>query len=46
MAKNTIKVLENDKTLMQFKTNAKQHSRQFGLKNVLTVYETIYKSCS
>ncbi len=46
MAKNTIEVLGNDETLVEFKANAKQHSRQFGLKNVLTIYEAIYKSCS
>ena len=45
MAKNAIQVLGNDKTLITFKENAKEQSTQFGLKNVLSTYEAIYKSC-
>lgn len=46
MAKNTLTILEDDKTLERFKSNAKEHTKQFSLKNILPVYEDIYKSCA
>lgn len=45
MAKNTLAILKDDETLNLFKKNAKEHTRQFSLKNILPVYEDIYKSC-
>ena len=44
MAKNALKILENDAILQEFKRNAKEHTKQFSLKNILPVYEDIYKS--
>ncbi|MFY0604456.1 MAG: N-acetyl-alpha-D-glucosaminyl L-malate synthase BshA [Flavobacteriaceae bacterium] len=46
MAKNTLAILKDDATLHQFKANAKEHTKQFSLKNILPVYEDIYKSCT
>lgn len=46
MAKNTLAILEDDETLARFKSNAKEHTKQFSLKNILPVYEDIYKSCA
>ncbi|NVJ88220.1 MAG: N-acetyl-alpha-D-glucosaminyl L-malate synthase BshA [Flavobacteriaceae bacterium] len=45
MAKNAISILKEDATLEQFKSNAKAHTQQFSLQNILPVYEDIYKSC-
>jgi N-acetyl-alpha-D-glucosaminyl L-malate synthase BshA len=45
MAKNTLSILKDDATLLQFKQNAKEHTKQFALENILPVYEDIYKSC-
>lgn len=45
MAKNAILILKDDETLLQFKQSAKQHTKQFALKNILPFYEAIYKSC-
>jgi len=45
MAKNAISILKDDETLLQFKQNAKEHTKQFALKNILPFYETIYRSC-
>jgi len=44
MAANTFKILENDASLLQFKANAKQHTKQFSLETILPVYEDIYSS--
>ena len=44
MAKNTLKIIEDDSTLQRFKEDAKEHTKQFSLKNILPVYEDIYKS--
>lgn len=46
MAKNTLAILKDDETLHQFKESAKEHTKQFSLKNILPVYEDIYKSCA
>ena len=44
MAKNALKILKDDAVLQEFKRNAKEHTKQFSLKNILPVYEDIYKS--
>ena len=44
MAKNAISILKDDTTLSRFKTNAKKHTKQFCLENILPVYEEIYSS--
>ena len=46
MAKNALTILKDDETLASFKANAKAHTKQFSLKNILPVYEDIYKSCA
>jgi glycosyltransferase involved in cell wall biosynthesis len=46
MAENALKILKDDATLEQFKSNAQAHAKQFSLKNILPVYEDIYTSCS
>ena len=45
MSKNAISILKDDETLLQFKQNAKEHTKQFTLKNILPYYEAIYNSC-
>ena len=45
MAKNTLLILKEEATLLTFKQNAKEHTKQFALENILPVYEEIYKSC-
>lgn len=44
MAKNTLIILKDDATLLQFKKNAKEHARKFSIKSILPVYEAIYAS--
>lgn len=44
MAKNVLKIVKDDATLLQFKQNAKEHTKQFSIKNILPVYEEIYES--
>ena len=44
MAKNALAILKDDETLMRFKKNAKEHTKQFSLENILPVYEDIYSS--
>ena len=44
MAKNVLKIVKDEATLFQFKENAKAHTKQFSLKNILPVYEEIYES--
>ncbi|TYP99086.1 N-acetyl-alpha-D-glucosaminyl L-malate synthase BshA [Tenacibaculum adriaticum] len=46
MAKNAIYLLKSDVVLNQFKQNAKEHTKQFSLENILPAYEDIYKSCT
>jgi len=43
MARNAIKILENEETLMDFKSNAKTIAKKFDIKNVVTLYENLYK---
>ena len=45
MAKNAISIVKDDEILKKFKQNAKNHTKQFSLENILPVYEDIYKSC-
>ena len=44
MARNAISILKDDSTLLRFKLNAKDHTKQFSLENILPVYENIYSS--
>lgn len=44
MAKNVLKILENDASLLKFKQKAKEHAKLFSLSNILPVYEDIYSS--
>ena len=44
MAANALKIVKDAATLQQFKTNAKEHTKQFSLKNILPIYEDIYES--
>lgn len=44
MANNTLNILESDENLALFKKNAKSHTNQFSLANILPVYEEIYNS--
>ncbi|WP_347174982.1 N-acetyl-alpha-D-glucosaminyl L-malate synthase BshA [Polaribacter uvawellassae] len=44
MAKNVLKIIKDDATLLQFKQNAKAHTKKFSIKNILPVYEDIYES--
>ncbi len=46
MAMNALTILRDETTLATFKANAKEHTKQFSLKNILPVYEDIYKSCA
>jgi glycosyltransferase involved in cell wall biosynthesis len=44
MANNALNILESDENLAMFKKNAKEHTYQFSLENILPVYEAIYNS--
>lgn len=44
MSKNAIKILADDKTLKEFKQNARTQSRLFSLERILPIYEDIYNS--
>lgn len=46
MATNAMTILKNDESLTEFKARAKEHAKRFSLKNILPVYEDIYKSCT
>jgi N-acetyl-alpha-D-glucosaminyl L-malate synthase BshA len=43
MAQNAIKILENERTLLEFKNNASTTAKQFDIKNIVTLYENLYK---
>lgn len=43
MAENAIKILENDSILKEFKSNALKVAQQFDIKNILPLYEEVYK---
>lgn len=42
MAEKSIHILKNDKTLNEFKVNAKKQSEHFSLENILPQYENLY----
>jgi N-acetyl-alpha-D-glucosaminyl L-malate synthase BshA len=42
MAKNAIKILENDTVLNEFRANALSVAQQFDIKNILPLYEELY----
>ena len=44
MSKNAVSILKDDAILLRFKANAKKHTKQFCLENILPVYEEIYCS--
>jgi N-acetyl-alpha-D-glucosaminyl L-malate synthase BshA len=43
MAQNALKILENDKTLSEFKERALSIAQQFDIKNILQMYEDLYQ---
>ena len=43
MSQNAIRILENEDTLLEFKNNATSTAKQFDIKNVVTLYENLYK---
>ncbi len=44
MANNTLKILESDQTLEEFKTGAYQQAQKFDIHTILPVYEKLYNS--
>ena len=43
MAENALKILHNNETLQAFKDNALSVAKQFDIKNILPLYEELYK---
>jgi L-malate glycosyltransferase len=43
MAENALKILENETVLSAFKVNALEIAKQFDIKNILPLYEDLYK---
>jgi N-acetyl-alpha-D-glucosaminyl L-malate synthase BshA len=43
MAQNAINILEEEQTLLEFKSNASKTAKHFDIKNVVTLYENLYK---
>ncbi|MGZ9736086.1 N-acetyl-alpha-D-glucosaminyl L-malate synthase BshA [Flavobacterium sp. GNP002] len=43
MAQNALKILKDDATLNKFKENALSVAKQFDIKNILPLYEALYK---
>lgn len=43
MAQNALKILENEKTLSEFKERALSIAQQFDIKNILPMYEDLYE---
>jgi len=43
MAKNAIHILESDATLATFKENAHKQAEKYDIKNILPIYENLYK---
>ena len=43
MAENALKILRNNETLQTFKDNALSVAKQFDIKNILPLYEDLYK---
>jgi len=44
MAANAVKILSNNETLKTFKDNALAVAKQFDIKNILPLYEELYKN--
>jgi len=44
MSQNAIKILANESTLLEFKNNATTTAKQFDIKNIVTLYENLYKN--
>jgi len=44
MSQNAIKILENESTLLEFKNNATTTAKQFDIKNIVSLYENLYKN--
>ncbi|MEY2629993.1 MAG: N-acetyl-alpha-D-glucosaminyl L-malate synthase [Bacteroidota bacterium] len=42
MAENALKILKDDETLEQFRTNSLNVAKQFDIKNILPLYENLY----
>jgi glycosyltransferase involved in cell wall biosynthesis len=43
MAANALKILENEENLERFKNNARKVAEKFDIKNIMPLYEDIYK---
>ena len=43
MAQNAIRILEDDKILEEFKTNAKKEAAKFDIQNIVPLYEELYE---
>jgi L-malate glycosyltransferase len=43
MAKNALRILKDDETLLQFKTNALAQAKKFDIENIVPIYEELYK---
>jgi len=43
MAENALKILKDDETLKKFKENALNIAKRFDIKNILPLYEELYK---
>ena len=44
MSNYTIKLLSDEKLLVQLKKNAKEQALRFDLKNILPIYEKMYET--
>jgi N-acetyl-alpha-D-glucosaminyl L-malate synthase BshA len=44
MSQNAIKILKNEDVLLEFKNNATSTAKQFDIKNIVTLYENLYKN--
>lgn len=43
MSENAIKILENDETLLEFKRNALERSKEFSYEKIIPIYERLYE---
>jgi len=43
MSSQALRILENEETLAQFKTNAIAHAQQFDKENIIPIYERLYE---
>lgn len=44
MAENALKIVENDTVLSQFRMNALETAKKFDIKNILPLYEEVYRN--